>query len=227
MKLLFVFILNLIIFKSYADKAEIKIGVFKAKPFAYEKSGKAAGIATEFLQKMLGTDYEIKFQVLPYLRAIKVIDAGDVDLVIMYPNKLIDNHAKRSCLTLGNDNLLVSYSMVKDPKNKAIAVIRGANYGINLDEYTNQVGVVDYEQSIKLLQSKRVSSMFISSAAWEYYKGELKEENFKIKKLNFVQNMIYFKKDTSQKLIDNVCRLNLSILKKYPTKKFDEFLREL
>ncbi len=206
-------------------KPQISIGVFQAKPFAYSEGEHAKGIVPDFLNKMLSSEFDIKFKVLPYIRAIDAIKSDRVDMIIMYPNDKIKDGVLKGCLTLGNDNLIVTNKTKKN--DNTLALIRGANYGVEISKEFKRVGVVDYEQSFKLIKAQRVSNIMISSAAWHFYKSQLNSKNYNVTVVNFVQNMLYFRKNFDKNLKEKICKLNNRILKKYPTKKFDDFMQDL
>jgi ABC-type amino acid transport substrate-binding protein len=214
------------------SKEKLRIGLFESRPFAYKESAKIKGITKQLADKLFKNHFDVTYVVMPYARIIDQISKENIDVTIMYSNKKIQKNTIEVAETLGNDNIVVSLidqkiSRFEDLKNKKIAHIRAANYGkefYTVDYAT--VEVLNYDQSIKLLMSKRVQAIFISSSAWKFYLKSLKfnQEDFNVLSLNFKLNSIFVKKSMEQKTINKIIQINKKLLLKYPEKKLDSLL---
>lgn len=213
-------------------REKLTVGLFDSAPFAFQEKGVVKGITKDLAHQVLSRDFDVKYVVLPYSRVIKFIKNGKIDIAIMYSNKKISSSSQQIGMTLGNDNIVVSFKkngikFIENIEGKTVGAIRGANYGAKFEGLKlNRYGVHNYKQSIELLKSRRVDAIIISSAAWKYYfkSFKLNESDFNKVFINFTQNTIYGRKGLSSETIKKIQGLNEALIKKLPSKKLDSLL---
>ena len=136
-----------------------------------ESNGKTnSGVAIELLNQLsakLDFSYEVNYY--PWSRAIKVMQSGKADALIgVYYTPARAEFMDYGRVALYQDEIRL-FSQRQDKftwlnnmaqlQNKRIALIRGGSYGANLDEYKNQMAVMDVssvDQQFMLLAKGRV-----------------------------------------------------------------------
>ncbi len=145
----------------------LKMVTFDAYPWGFlNEEGTPDGILTEIGNRILaeaGLSHENVL--LPYVRAVKYVEIGEADLILVFSNETLEqkavNVAPVFSLTTGIIGLAgIRYASLQDLHGKTVVYMRGGEYdeAFRNDSKITKDAVTDYEEEVKMLLNRRVDA---------------------------------------------------------------------
>lgn len=136
-------------------------------PYGYFENNRPMGLTFELGNAIAEeAGYTPSNTILPLARAMQDIEAGNADVVIMFPNPTIDAHADNLGMVLPMETIIVGRAdtplrSFNDVRGKTVATIRGAKYD---ERVSKKNGLIlyptdGYSQSLKMLLARRVDAV--------------------------------------------------------------------
>ena len=214
MRFILFFICGLFLFSSPRIEARpLNLVIMEMEPFGFlTEDRQITGILHGMLKRIAeetGLAYELNL--LPFARAIRYIETGQADAVIMFPNEQTEQVAIRVApISLARNIVLgaagTRYTSLEDLHGKVVANVRGANYD---DAFTSETkiskyAVNDYEQGLKMLVNNRLDGIAGTEGGILYIAKKLGYSRNQFGEpliLNTRQTYLYFSKHTADEAI--------------------------
>lgn len=151
-----------------AQARVIRIVTIAVAPFGMESTGgKKSGSVFEIgnlIAEEAGLQYENT--ILPYSRALAMIESGDADLLIALPSDRLNQKAKQIVRVTTLENIVIGrrgtqYRVLEDLHGKVVGTIREAKYDarFSADTEIKKYNTNNYEQGINMLFAERLDAV--------------------------------------------------------------------
>ena len=159
-------ILVLLLLPVGAGATALKVALIDSRPFAWQENGKYAGFHYEVMEsisrKMGNT---LDFRLASVSRVIKMLEQGEVELIVMTDNNKVDELHPNKELLMDLDTFV--YNFAKDKTFTSKSDVKGSIARLSSGgcvQLADQPGLqwIDtqtYEQAYKLLKAGRVQSV--------------------------------------------------------------------
>ena len=159
-------ILAFLLLSSLAGAKALKVGLIDSRPFAFQVDGKYTGFHYELMESLsrkMGNTFE--FQTASVSRIIKMLELGEVELLVMTDNKQVEELHPHKDLLMKLDTFV--YTLTKnntlESKNDVKGTVARLSSG-GCVELSDQPGLkwIDtqtYDQAYRLLKADRVQSV--------------------------------------------------------------------
>lgn len=166
---------------SASSKPTLNIAIIDWCPFICMSEGKPSGILIKLTNQIYGTDYNIVYQLLPWSRAIKQVETGEIHALLGVAKNEAPNlifpvtpmFEQRFCFYVENDDhwkytdiKSLSYRRVVYPQDalpESLMNVPDSSIFLPMS-YTNNI-----EQFIRFVKAKRANTLLFIDTAMEYY----------------------------------------------------------
>jgi len=145
----------------------LRIVSLQLHPFGFHDGDTSRGILYDFgnrIAEEAGFSYENK--IVPYTRAIKMLEIGEADFCMLFPNDMLDKCAVKVVPVMMLENIIVGlkgtkFDSLEALHGKSVATVRDAQYddAFLADKAIQKIETYHYEQSVKILFAGRVDAM--------------------------------------------------------------------
>jgi len=188
---------TLILFRpSYADTRQIvTFGILDVEflPYQYFIDGVHSGPNADIIQevfKRLNDKYKVNFKTLPVKRAVHELKYEGIDITAMFKTEERDNYAiftknpihwstYKIAVTKGNE---FHYTKIEDLFEKTFGMMRGNTVSREFDQAIKDgsitiLRVKTFEDTLKLLEKRRVDAIVGNVTIMDYYSKKLELSN--------------------------------------------------
>lgn len=151
-----------------AEARVFKLVTIEGSPFGFmDAEGKPDGINVEvgnLIFEEAGLSYENT--IVPFVRAIAMIESGEADFMIAFPNARLEAAATPVAIVARLENIVIgrtgtAFHTLKDLHGKTVASVRGAEYdsAFSADESIIKHRVNNYEHGLSMLLAARLDAI--------------------------------------------------------------------
>lgn len=161
-------LLVLAVLANEATARTFKFVTIAGPPFGLtDPTGKPSGINFE-VGNRIGDEAGLLYEnvILPYARALAMIESGMADFMIAYPNERLERAATPIVNIASLENVVVGVAGTTFPNlehlhGKTVATVRGAKYddGFSADPEIKKYLTNNYDQSLSMLLAGRVDAV--------------------------------------------------------------------
>lgn len=194
----------LVTLSSAAEARAIRFVTIAGSPFGFlDKAGAPTGINVE-IANSIGAEIGLPYEnaIVPYARALAMIETGDADLMIAFPNRRLDAAATRVGPIADLENVVLGragtiLTGLHDLRGKTVASVRGAEYdaALSADPEIAKYSVNNYEHGLSMLLAGRVDAI-VGMKTGIYYQiaamGSAREELGTPLVLNTKNALLYY-----------------------------------